>query len=396
LTGLTSQVNGKAVKTETISVNKEPFFDAPVETPECASDLPLNQGTDAKCAPNTAKTSPYEYVTAALYPACALSVPLSDASVRFCADGNWGSACTTSDPTQSNTCVGVPLYRQLLTGTESAGLEQQKRMMGQNTFQRSGLTVNHGRYYIDTTVSKAIQQSQGAKSVNTFVGGQKYDLFFLYAKRSTAQTYTMFVGEGKPTNFGDTHVTFGHVDITTAQYTFKEETLDNSPVWPTKWGREYAPDTGILTLTIDMQSIADDFDITKNDPKTKPPEPVGKGLCQPKTICDWNSTANKCQCNITDTTNYLYNLCHEKNADGDDAICSWSVKDLDCPAKGCPAVEIAFENYEPDDAPDHHRPTPNLFSADPSYNWNVPFNLEDASISGQQCHYADQPPLTCP
>ena len=392
LTGLTSQVNGSGVKTETISVNKEAFFDAPVETPECSSDLPLNNGADAKCAPNTAKTSPYEYVTTALYPACALTVPLSDAPVRFCADGNWGSACTTSDPTQSNTCVGVPLFRQLLTDGESAGLAQQKRMMGQNTFQRSGLTVNHGSYYIDTTVSKQTQQDQRAKSVNTFVGGQKYDLFFLYAKKNTAQTYTMFVGKGKPTNFGETHVAFGHVDITTALYTFKGETLDNSPVWPTSWGREYSPDTGILTLTTDMQSIADDFDITKDDPNTK--QPVGAGLCQPKSFCRWLD--DKCQCAIEDKTSYLYNLCHEKNADGDDAICSWSVKDLDCPAKGCPALEITFDNFQPDDAADHHRPIPALFSADPSYDWNVPFNLEDASVSGQQCHYTEQPPLTCP
>src|SRR5262249_47616434 len=151
---------------------------------------------------------------------------------RFCADNNWGSACTTSDPAQVTTsCVGVPLFRQLLTSTEDAGLDQQKRMMGQNTFQRSGLTVNHGKYYIDTTVSKAAQTKQRAVSVNVFVGGQKYDLFFLYAKKSTAQTYTMYVGTGKPMNWGDTHVSFGYMDIATAKYTFGAATNDKQPIW---------------------------------------------------------------------------------------------------------------------------------------------------------------------
>jgi hypothetical protein len=179
LTGLTS----KGVLPETISVNKEAFFDAPIETPECASDLPLNATKDAKCAPNTAKTSPYEYVTTAIFPECALDVPDSDAPLRKCEPYTWGSACTTSDPSQVNSCVGVNIYRQLLLDSESQSRSQQlKRMMGQNTFQRSALTANNGTYYIDTTVSAATQMAQGAKSINAFVGGQNYDLFFLYAK----------------------------------------------------------------------------------------------------------------------------------------------------------------------------------------------------------------------
>ena len=128
LSGLTSQGAWK----ETISVNKEPFFDAPVETPECASDLPLNATDDAKCAPNTAKTSPYEYVTTAIFPECALDVPDSDAPLRKCEPYTWGSNCTTSDPTQVNSCVGVPIYRQLrLSSGDDLGDRQLKRMMGQ-------------------------------------------------------------------------------------------------------------------------------------------------------------------------------------------------------------------------------------------------------------------------
>jgi hypothetical protein len=116
--------NPPTLKSETISVNKESFFNAPVCTTECASDLALNKTTDAKLPPNTADTSPYEYVTTALYPECALSVPESDAPLRLCDDKNWGSACTTSDPTQVNSCFGVPLYRQWLNNGETQGLLQ--------------------------------------------------------------------------------------------------------------------------------------------------------------------------------------------------------------------------------------------------------------------------------
>ena len=398
LTGLTSQLAGPSTKTETISVNKEDFFDAPIETPECASDAALNSAKNAKCAPNTAKTSPYEYVTTAIFPRCALTVPNSDADLRVCADGDWGSACTTSDPVQTNSCVGVPLYRQYLASGEAASLSQQKRMMGQNTFQRSGLTVNHGSYYIDTTVSKGMQQSQGAKSVNVFAHGGKYDLYFVYAKADTAQTYTMYLGTGEAADYGTKHVKFGYVDINTAKYEFSDaKNKLQEPIWPAKWVRNYDPVSGILTISVDMSSIASDFDLTQNDPKSNPPVQLGAELCQPKTMCGW--TSNKCQCSITDTSNYLYDLCHEKNAAGNDAVCSWSVKDLDCPAQGCPGVEITFPpKYAPDDAANHHRPAATEFSFDPNYNsnWNVPFNLESAATAGAQCQYTQQPPLTCP
>src|ERR1700730_602352 len=255
LTALTSTVNSPVapLKSETISVNKERFFNAPICTHECASDLPLNPTKDAKLPPNTADTSPYEYVTASIYPECALSVPDSKAPVRFCEDHNWGSGCTTSDPTQLNSCVGIPMYRQWLTDGEIAGLAQQKRMMGQDTFQRSGLTVNHGSYYIDTSVSK---DKQGAKSPNVFVGGGKYDLFFLYAKKTTAQTYTMYVGTNQ--DFDTNNEKFRYVDITTAKYTFEEA---NGGTLPAGWSSVYTSTDGILTLKVDMNALADEFDI---------------------------------------------------------------------------------------------------------------------------------------
>jgi len=51
----------------TISVNEDPFFKAPVEAIECLSDL-------------TAKTSPYDYVTSVVYPGCAVAGNCNGAS----------------------------------------------------------------------------------------------------------------------------------------------------------------------------------------------------------------------------------------------------------------------------------------------------------------------------
>jgi hypothetical protein len=416
LTGLTSPVNQPTVaKTETISVNKEEFFDAPSETPECASDLPLNtngpnQAGDAKCPPNTAKTSPYQYVTTALYPECALTAPPPNAQgLAVCTDGSWGSACSTQ-PIGDNIlgCPGVPLYRQLLIANEKPGLNQVKRMMGQNTFQRSGLTVNNGVYYIDTTVSKATQTNPNgvkAKSINVFTAGQKYDVFFLYANKNTSQTFKLFVGKGIPNapgtnrNFALTNVKFGYVDITTNKYTFALATppgMNKNPGdLPDGWVPKYDSPSGILTVTTDMSTLADDFDFSKNN--------LGVERCQPATMCSWNTSVNQCQC---DSASPYYNLCQQQNPAGQ-TICSWSVKDVDCPAQGCPAFQITFPAETYFKAMDQDadclsakpvtcvRPMPAAFNFGSSFNWNIGFNLENSAIAGQQCTYSQQPPLAC-
>jgi hypothetical protein len=81
----------------TISVNEDPFFNAPVEASECASDV-------------TAKTSPYDYVTTVVYPGCAITGSCDQ-------QREWSSACSTQF------CYGVPLYRQYVTATEQANGE---------------------------------------------------------------------------------------------------------------------------------------------------------------------------------------------------------------------------------------------------------------------------------
>jgi len=92
----------------TISVNfNSPFFTAPIEAVECASDV-------------TAKTSPYDYVTTVVYPYCGLTCRrVTDTQI-------WNVDCA------DERCYGVPLYRHLITPAEkAAGTMPFVRMSGQ-------------------------------------------------------------------------------------------------------------------------------------------------------------------------------------------------------------------------------------------------------------------------
>jgi hypothetical protein len=386
---------------ETISVNQEKFFDAPVETTECGTDVAANRDSDSKCPPATAKTSPYEYVTAALYPECALSVPLPPPNevappLTQCKDENWGSTCSNppNSGVGSGACVGVPLYRQLLTSKESSGLEQAKRMMGQNTFQRSGLTANRGVYYIDTTVSKNTQTKAGAESVNVFVPGGVYDLFFVYSMPDTQQIYKLYVGKNIPDSNGKTfaqaNVKFGYVDISTAKYKFASA---NGGALPKGWSSQYDSGKGILTLTTNMSGLASDYNFNTVVSGSKPPTTLGQQQCEPPTMCQWSASTNggTCQCNPNSP---YFSLCSQKNPTGH-TVCDWSVKDLDCGANGCPAFQVTFPSATYFAANDKsERPAPVKFGSaeDPSkFNWNVNYNLVGAAISGAQCNYTTQP-----
>jgi cell migration-inducing and hyaluronan-binding protein len=217
LTGLVNSVaaNQPARLKQTISVNEDSFFDAPVKTAECKSNVgvdpnkacPTQGKLPATPSPSTAMTSPYDYVTTVVVPGCSLSgprygrcgdddadeqktcsgkfpncckVPGNVTSGNICRDrfskmtgrgGTWSSECT------NESCYGVPLYRQLLTGNDGAGGPTREwarwlaakcdkdrntpqcrwpfmRMAGENFYQRNTLTVNHGTYFIDTSVPR--------------------------------------------------------------------------------------------------------------------------------------------------------------------------------------------------------------------------------------------------
>jgi hypothetical protein len=370
LTGLTAELKSQPlVEGETLSVNREDFFNAPTEKPECASDVPFNPTKDARLPPATAKTSPYRYLTTVVYPKCGTTTPDTSNPLAHCPDGNWYQDCTATNGTAP--CYGVPLYRQFLTKAEAGNpnlspLEQSKRMMGQSDYQRSSLSVNHGSYYIDTTVSKQKQQGAGATAVNVFTKGQTYYLFFLYANADTTQKYTLYVGK----NFDTSTLQYGHVSIKTGKLNGKDSfTADLA-------GKGvFAPsyDGNLLTITTNMSKIADEFATTS----------YGASRCQPSSVCSWNG--NACVTSLK-KGDYLY----DEFSDGGKnpaAICSWSVKDLDCPDKGCPAVALTMVN-DPTAVTKDPRPAPVPFADDKSYDWaKPPFRFVDEGIAGKQCHY---------
>ena len=125
---------------KTISVNMDRFFSAPVQTPECLSNLGVTE--TGACAKNqsknettpTARTSPYDYVTTVVYPACASKENSGDTAFPCGSDtesvkeqvdpprfikmtergGPWSKECG------GPFCTGVRLYRQYLTDGSSS------------------------------------------------------------------------------------------------------------------------------------------------------------------------------------------------------------------------------------------------------------------------------------
>lgn len=348
LTGLVSLVRsnvGPIPPEPSISVTKDTFYNAPLVTDECASGIPGN--------PATVDTSAYQYVTTAIYPKCS---------------GAGGSCLTAwAQPCTNQQCYGVPLYRQFLTNAEYTAWQANPqnrpsiRMMGQDTGQRSTMTVNHGNYYIDTTLNA---DNQPVPNKNVFLANQPYYLYLLFATPQTKQTYSMYIGNVTQQE-AYAAVVPGTVDISTAKYVFTPNTSGN---WITKG---YDPKTGLLTVTIDLSGQASVFDADR--PK----------FCQPTTYCSIQGDGS----------------CGHKNANGsiDSSVCSWSNKEIDCPIAGCFGFSVtmpgSFVATKQSDLP----PAPIHFvgdaGSDPYFaQGTVQFYNVDSSISGAQCHY-DMPPV---
>jgi cell migration-inducing and hyaluronan-binding protein len=333
---------------QTISVNEDDFFTAPVETPECESNISNANGANSlptnaciqpsKAAPTvTAKTSPYDYVSTIVY--------------HTEEGGIWTADCTNPQ------CYGVPLYRQFLAGVKGTnaatstrewkhwyqngcntdptkfGITQACRwpfirMAGTAKNTRETLTINNGTYYLDTTVPKTIQQTEqyngenAGSSLNTsfnvfqpdtkiddhtFIG--TYNVFFAYAKPTTRQTYQIYLGPNATA-----------ADIKAIQV--RLDTLNNQPDFPTKqpWlttDTTQIATSGIVSVTVDFTKLTDGtLDLTSPN-----------GLCQPRTFCKWDDTNKTCGSALDD---------HDPNFNQSVAVCKeWAVKDLDCPPMGC-------------------------------------------------------------
>ena len=391
LTGLLANPPGPTQR-ETISVNEDAFFNAPVETPECASD-DHPQGVAATAPPATARTSPYEYPTLAMQPVCSIGDEhhicntselqaqcdegmLQDPPDLTYCNGNWGKSCTTWDSSNNGAnspCFGVPLYREYVTATEGLNARPAIKMLGQGSGQRSTLTVNHGRYFVDTTIPYADQQASFGNvtkfSPSVFLRNQTYYFFLVYAKPSTQQTYDIFVGSGA--NPADVIAGFKpcRVGIDDSNYSCNAPAMGDLP-FATATTSDYNATSGILTIHVDISGYGTEF---TND---------RKNFCAPPTYCQWTGTdaAGSCGC--------------KPNTDcKDNSVCAWGVKDTDCPTKGCFGFALTLPEQFSTGPKPGIPPAPKLFSSDPNAakNWAVPFDNVPATKSGAQCRYPSPP-----
>jgi cell migration-inducing and hyaluronan-binding protein len=357
----------------TISVNEDPYFGAPVQAPQCKSNLTVDPKyacapqpkNDARISVPTARTSPYDHITTAIYPACAVAKTEGEA-LRDCDDAKakdapWGRDCTNP------LCYGVPIYRQLLTKGDAtnprerdkwtketcnslidklkppAGTPAYKaavklindscrfpfiRMAGVNGWQRSVMTANNGTYYIDTTVSKETQLASkdlnappGDRRINVFAAGQTYYVFFLFAKKDTKQTYQIYVGADAK-----------DADVKGVKISPMGWPIDQPQIqgWAMPWKPEPIKD-GLLTLTVDFNEIPDE-DI--NPANTKKGASVESETCKPVSYCRRNETSNACECN-TEKLSVLGLLYPDSQKVCQTTCRDWAVKDLDCPKGGC-------------------------------------------------------------
>lgn len=226
--------------------------------------------------------------------------------------------------------------------------------MGADIGQRSSLTANNGLYYVDTTVGRDRQTAGGQTLVNVFQPGQTYNLFLLYAKPTTAQTYQLYVGKDATWD-PSAQVSMVRVNIDTAQLGFTPQP------WPAGWTRDYDAKTGILTVRMDMSGFAADFDAER------------AAKCQPPSFCRWSGS--QCVCAL-DPADPFYDECM---AD-DSAICSWAGRDNDCPAGGCLGVSVTLSaSFATDPSPDP-RPDPVPFPNTPA--WNVTWNPAPPDLAG--------------
>jgi hypothetical protein len=377
---------------ETISVNEDPFFNAPLEDVECASDKHTSIA-DGKGPPGTAKTSPYEYVTTGIIASCAIGFypetracppPNQDKQCSYpyeCIQGDpvTGPAYWTHQGATPQT-FGVPLYRQYLTKDElllSPPPKPRALMLGQDSGQRSTLTLNHGYYYIDTSNNCTAQgmclpsNPASEHGVSVFQGGQTYYVYFIYGKASTQLTFDIYLGPNDETNKWKVVPVRGIFDTDT--YMFNP--IPGGEPWISP---QYFKDKNVLTVTVDLSKsmIASELNGAFSD------------ACQPTTYCGVKVAKDKTKtCGCTTAPG---GTCK------DDEVCSWGPKDLDCPEAGCYGFAFTMPSDWSPPAQPVAPPDGTKFpdgTMDYFNSTNVQFQVVDMSKFGQktQCQYTTPP-----
>ncbi len=364
-----------------VSVNQDPFFNAPLQTPECLSDVdvtPSNSVSNPTTYAGTAVTSPYDYVTTVVFPACAES---DNKCKGLPKDTPWNQDCTNQN------CYGVPLYRENLIPSETSTTGVPIRLMGQATWQRSSLTVNNGRYYVDTSSSLAAQKAtnppqKNISLYNVFRKGDSYYVFLVFAKPSTKQTYDVYVGTGfDPTDINQLWLT--QVELPSSYEFGTPQPFPQSQV-------SYNSTTGILSVTLNMSqfpNFATQYAAEK------------KNQCQPPTFCQWIASPemgqDNCQCAnpIFSPPTSAFQSAECSTTGG---ICSWATKDTDCPLGGCYGFGFKLsKNFQTTDNPPAPTPQNVTCLTKPASPAVSPYDVNwTLTINSSTCNYSSTNPST--
>jgi hypothetical protein len=280
-------------------------------------------------------------------------------------------------------------------------------MAGMNRAVRETLTLNNATYYLDTAVPQSMQQNENfntqglggdsiTKSFNVFLPGETYNVFFVYAKQSSNQTYQIYVGKNRDPAKVVASIAPIQVkipgSIEPGPYTGSDQFLfvaaDN-----------YDKTSGIVSVTVDFKNVS-----------ALAPTP-DHGLCQPQKFCTKGGPTG-CTTTLT-ATDPLVIANPDILNQAKEACGHWAIKDLDCPKDGC----LGFSFTLPTDGsfatdasiaqPTPHRPRPTSFpatatnpdgSAQGNPNWLTKFlraqHVPD-SASGGQCYYPKLPGTDC-
>jgi hypothetical protein len=251
------------------------------------------------------------------------------------------------------------------------------RMAAQSIGQRSNLTPNNGSFYIDTTTTAADQQNFPMR--NVFQPNTTYYVFLLFAKPSTTQTYSMYVGPGFSESTGLVAVRMHQTGTNGQAISFSDTTM------PSTWTPSYNSSNGVLTVAMNMNFS--DFQNAYNTSKA--------ARCEPQNFCALNG--NVCGCNLA-SNDPLYKDCKDicsSAADPDcpNGVCSgWASKDVDCPDGGCWGLRFTTTTGFTTGAKTGLPPTPGCYDTSSHSPWNIQFGRHDMQ-PGQQCYYATLPTI---
>jgi hypothetical protein len=220
---------------------------------------------------------------------------------------------------------------------------------------------------MDTAAGPTKQADSPVK--NIFEADRTYYVLFVYATPTTHQTYQLWVGAGLPANWAAQNVFLARVLPDTANFRITDDHVN----WPPGWMRTYDPNTGILTVMIDMG-----FDQFKTEFAT-----AQQDFCQPASFCTFSS--GSCQCNPDSD---FVDLCKENN------LCQqWAGKDVDWPDGGAYAFGLKFPSTFVADDQDH-RPMPRC-RRQSDRGWNAPLIRAPEELLGDCAETPIDPPKFC-